>query len=274
MPPQSLLEDILEHKRRLVEEKRAFFSSLKQKFNNTQYSRYRLFSRMISQPGQVNLIAEIKKSSPSAGLIREDFDLLEIAKVFVQNKVAAISVLTEDKYFLGAPYFIKQISDQINIPLLTKDFIIDEGQIYEARFNGASAILLIVSILTDDQLKNLMEAAASVRLDCLVEVHTEGELKRALDAGAEIIGVNNRNLQTLELDPQLCETLIPKIPRGKIIVAESGFKTYHDIAKLKSLGANAVLIGETLMRERNIGKKIQELMYGRESQSQDLWHHQ
>lgn len=272
MPPQSLLEDILEHKRRLVKEKKAFFCSLKNKLDNTRYSRYRLFSRMISQPGQINLIAEIKKASPSAGLIREDFDLLEIARVFVKNKAAAISILTEDKYFLGQPYFIKQVSDEVNIPLLTKDFIIDEGQIYESRFNGASAVLLIVSLLTDDQLKNLMETAAAVKLDCLVEVHSQEELKRAIDAGADIIGVNNRNLETLELNTQICEQLIPQIPRGKIIVAESGFRTHQEIEKLKGLGANAVLIGETLMRERNIGKKIQELMYGH-AQSQDMWNH-
>lgn len=267
MPSQSLLEDILEHKRRLVKEKQAFFLSLKKKLDSTQYSRYRLFSRMISQPGQINLIAEIKKASPSAGLIRENFDLLEIARVLVENKVAAISILTEDKYFLGAPYFIKQISDQFNIPILAKDFIIDEGQILEARFNGASAVLLIVALLADEQLKSLMEVASSMRLDCLVEVHSQEELTRALDLGAQIIGVNNRNLRTLEVDISLCEKLIPQIPRDKIIVAESGFKTCQEIQKLRNLGAHAVLIGETLMREKNIGNKIQELMYGQQSQS-------
>ncbi len=268
--PQNLLEDILEHKRRLIEEKQAFFLSLKKKLENVQYSRYRLFSRMISQPGQINLIAEIKKASPSAGLIRENFDLLEIARVFVENKVAAISILTEDKYFLGGPYFIKQVSDQFNTPILTKDFIIDEGQITEARFNGASAVLLIVALLTDQQLKSLMEAASRMRLDCLVEVHSQDELSRALDAGAEIIGINNRSLHTLEVDISLCERLIPKIPKDKIIVAESGFRTCQEIQKLKSLGANAVLIGETLMREKNMGKKIQELMYGQQSSSENL----
>ena len=262
MPPHSLLEDILEHKRRLIEEKKAFFLFLRKKLENSQYSRYRLFTRMISQPGRINLISEIKKASPSAGLIRENFDLSEIAKVFVENKVAAISVLTEDKYFLGEPCFIKRISGQFNTPVLAKDFIIDEGQIYEARFNGASAVLLIVDLLTDEELKKLMAAASLVQLDCLVEVHSQDELNRALDSGAEIIGVNNRNLRTLDLDISLCEKLIPKIPKDKIIVAESGFKTYREIQKLKSLGANAVLIGEALMREQNIGKKIQELMYG------------
>lgn len=258
----SILDDILLYKRRIVEEKKPLYQSLKGRFENLQYARYHLFSRMISQAGQLNLIAEIKKASPSAGLIREDFDLLEIAQTFVENKVAALSILTEERYFLGDPYFIKEVSERVNVPILMKDFIIDEGQIYEARYFGASAVLLITAILDDAQLKHLMETAEVLRLDCLVEVHNEEELKRALGAGAEIIGINNRNLSTLDMDIRTCERLIPMIPKDKVIVAESGIKTYREIVMIKNMGAHAVLIGETLMREKDIGRKIQELMYG------------
>lgn len=260
--PSSVLEDILGHKRIQIETKRGFYASLKPKLDNTRYVRYRMFYRMISRPGHLNFIAEIKKASPSVGLIREDFDLLGIARTFVAHKVAAISILTEDKYFLGSPHFIKLVSDQFNVPILMKDFIIDEGQIYEARFNGASAVLLIVSILDDVRLKAFMKAAESLQMDALVEVHNEEELERALVAGAEIIGINNRDLLTLDLDIHTYQRLLPRIPPGKVIVGESGFKTNQDILRLKSLGAHAVLIGETLMRETDIGKKIEELRHG------------
>jgi len=255
-------EDIFHHKKRLHEQKREFFSSLKTKLGGKQASPQHSFRQSISRPGQVNLIAEIKKASPSHGIIREDFSLLDIAKTYVEHKAAAISILTEDKYFLGEPVFVKQVSDHFDVPVLTKDFIIDEGQIYEARLNGASAVLLIVALLGEGELKKLMGVATFLGLDCLVEVHDEEELKRALNCGAEIIGVNNRNLRTLEVDIHTCERIIPKIPKTKVIVAESGIKTHEEVQLLKGLGANAVLIGEAFMKEKDIGKKIQEVMYG------------
>jgi indole-3-glycerol phosphate synthase len=234
------LDDILKNKRCLLEEKKVFFSSLKEKLSKAPGAHYRLFHQTISQPGQINLIA----------------------KIYVDHKVAAISVLTEEKYFLGNPSFVKQINDRFNIPVLTKDFIIDEGQIYEARLNGASAILLIAAILNDDDLRKLREVAASLYLDCLLEVHDEEELKRAVDSGAEIIGINNRDLRTFKVDIQTCRRLIPKIPKDKVIVAESGIKSHQEVQMLKELGANAVLIGETFMRAKDIDQKIHELMDG------------
>lgn len=254
---ESFLENILEYKRGLIKEKAAFYSSLQKKAKKHQRQR---FKKAISQRGQINLIAEIKKASPSQGLVREDFDPLVIARIYARQGAAALSVLTEDKFFLGKPEFIKQISADVAIPILAKDFIIDKGQIYEAYSNGASAVLLIVAILEDDALKGLIGAASELGLDSLVEVHNEQELRRACAAGAEIIGINNRDLKTFAVDMETSKRLIPKIPKGKIIVAESGYKTFPQIQELRSLGVNAVLIGETLMKAPDIGRKVKEIM--------------
>jgi len=257
---EKFLKDILEYKRGLVEEKKAFFSSLKD--NPKKCQQPHVFKKVISRSGQINLIAEIKKASPSKGIIRKDFDPVAIAKIYNEHSAAAISVLTEDKYFFGKPEFIKQISAVVNIPVLTKDFIIDEGQIYEAASNGASAILLITAILEAPTLKSLIDVAVSLGLDCLVEVHTEEELQRACNAGAEIVGINNRDLNTFTVDVKTCARLMPKVPKGKVTVAESGYTNYKEIQELKKLGIHAVLIGETFMKEQNIGDKIKEVMYG------------
>ncbi|MBZ0165312.1 MAG: indole-3-glycerol phosphate synthase TrpC, partial [Candidatus Omnitrophica bacterium] len=205
-------------------------------------------------------IAEIKKASPSLGVIREDFDLLQIAEIYREHHAAAISVLTEDKYFLGKPAYVKKVSEYVRLPVLMKDFFIDENQIYEALVHGASAILLIAAILDDTEMKTLMRKAEELDIDCLVEVHDEQELERVLGLGAQIIGINNRNLHTFEVTLETCRQLIPKIPSGKIIVAESGIKTHDDIRELHELGAHAALIGETFMRAADIGQKISDVM--------------
>ncbi len=256
------LKKIIDYKKGLVHGKIIFYSSLKEKFEKNEYSSYAIFKKQISVPNQINLIAEIKKASPSRGLIREEFDLLSIAETYSNNQAAAISVLTEDKYFLGRPAFVKKVTDKYHVPVLAKDFFIHEGQIYEARFNGASAILLIVAILDDHTLKTLMEVSQRLDVDCLVEVHTKEELHRALECGAEIIGVNNRDLNTFEVNIQACEEIIPHIPKGKVIVAESGISSNAEIKHLKSLGVNAVLIGETFMRTDDIGSKVRDMMAG------------
>ena len=242
------LEDVVDHKRRLLREQGAFFLSLREKAHALPVREGGRFRLGISRPGWINLIAEIKKASPSAGIIK--------------NGAAAVSVLTEDKYFKGKAKYVKEVTAVVDLPVLAKDFIIDAGQIYEARLNGASAVLLIAAILSDTQLYDLRETAESMGLDCLVEVHNPEDLKRALANGAEIIGVNNRNLKTLKVDIRTCATLIPSIPKGKVIVAESGIKTHDEIKMLEGLGAHAVLIGETFMREADIGRKIDEVMRG------------
>ena len=258
------LKEIVEYKRSLLHEKKAFFASLKKKIKDDKFSRYRLFKDAISHPGQINLIAEIKKASPSRGNICEKFDLLKIAEVYVKNGAAALSVLTEDKFFLGKVPYMRRVSEHVRVPVLAKDFFIDEVQIYEAFYYQASCILLIVAILKDDEIKHLMDVASRLDLDCLVEVHDERELDRAIKAGAEIIGINNRDLHSFEVDFRTCERLIPRIPKDKIIVAESGLKTHEEIKILKSLGAHAVLIGETFLQAPDIAKKIQEVMYGKD----------
>lgn len=256
------LENIVKYKKEINAKKKGAYQRLKVTLSKNDYSRYSIFKKAISSAGKINLIAEIKKASPSKGLLRADFDVGTIANIYAKGGAAAISVLTEDKYFLGKPLYVKTVSEKVQVPVLTKDFIIDEGQIYEARLNGASAVLLIVAILTDLQIKEFLAVATALDLDCLVEVHNEEELKRALGCGAEIIGINNRNLHTFEVDLKVSETLIPQIPAGKVIVAESGIKSYEDIKRLKEAGANAVLIGETFMREEDIAKKVKDVMQG------------
>ncbi len=257
---EAFLKNILDYKNKLISEKKDFYYSLKWKAK--ERARSQVFKNALAEPGQIKLIAEIKKASPSKGLIRENFDPIAIAKIYEANHATAISVLTEDKYFKGQPEFVKQISDVVNIPILVKDFIIADGQIYEACINGASAVLLIAAILDDETLKDLIGTAASLGPDCLVEVHNEKELDRAIAAGAEIIGINNRDLLAFTVDMQTCARLIPKIPKGKIIVGESGFKEYSQVRALKEMGGHGVLIGETFMREQDIAQKIKEVLYG------------
>jgi len=256
------LKTIAQHKLELIASKKAYYENLVKNMRPTGQHRYEVFKKAISKKGQINLIAEVKKASPSAGLIREDFNATKIAEIYIKNKAAALSVLTEEKYFLGKYAYLELISENCPLPILMKDFIIHEYQIYEGLFYGASAILLIVAMLTDRQLKDLMKVAHSLGLDCLIEVHDHMELKRAINLGAEIIGVNNRHLQTLKVDLNNCLELIPQIPKGIVIVAESGLKTHEDIRKVEELGAHAVLIGETFMRSADIGTKIKEVMYG------------
>ena len=261
--PNDFLEKIIAYKKSLLTEKTAFYASLKKKIKDDKITPYALFKKAISQPGKINLIAEIKKASPSKGIIRSQFDVLSIAKAYVQNGAAAISVLTENKFFLGKPMYTRQVSENFGIPVLTKDFIIDEAQIIEAFYCNTSAILLIAAILKDEQLKRFIAYAFDLGLDCLVEVHNEEELKRALKAGAEIIGVNNRDLHTFNVDLKVSEKLISLIPKDKVIVVESGIKTHAEVKKFADLGANAVLIGETFLESPDIAVKVREVMEGK-----------
>ncbi len=256
------LEKILKDKRQRLPDQRVFLASFKKGLNKQNSNRYSVFKKSISRTGNLNLIAEIKKASPSYGVIRDDFDVVQIAKIYTQNQADALSVLTEEKYFLGNPQYVRKVQQAVPLPILVKDFIIDEIQIFLAIYNGASAVLLIVNILTDAQLRRLMTLAHSFDLDCLVEVHNKEELGRAIDQGAEIIGINHRDLHTFKVDLKVSERLIPLIPKHKVIVVESGIKSHEEIKRLKQLGAHAVLIGETFMRAPDIGAKVREIMYG------------
>ncbi|MDD5773267.1 MAG: indole-3-glycerol phosphate synthase TrpC [bacterium] len=219
----------------------------------------RNFKKAISQKDKINIIAEIKKASPSRGVIvPSDFYPDDIAKIYEKNNVSAISILTEREFFKGEIDFIPLVKKVTDIPLLRKDFIIDEYQIYQSRVYGADAILLIVRILSLQKLRDYLKLANDLSLDCLVEVHNEKEMETANAAGAEIIGINNRDLDTFTIDLATTLKLAP-LGEGKIIVSESGIKTKDDILHLKKAGVNAFLIGEALMESNDIGAKIKGL---------------
>lgn len=201
----------------------------------------------------------MQKASPSKGLIEPDFQYVNIAKEYELAGADCISVLTEPKWFLGKDEYLKEIADTVSIPCLRKDFTVDEYQIYQAKTLGASAILLICSILSEEQLRNYLQISEELGLSALVEIHDEKEAKMAIHAGARIIGVNNRNLKDFTVDTGNSQRLRELIPESILFVSESGVKNANDIAKLREIGADAVLIGETLMRARNKKDKLQEL---------------
>ncbi len=198
--------------------------------------------------GKVSLIAEVKKASPSAGVIVESFDPLAIAENYARAGVEAISVLTDEKFFQGDLRYLDLIRQAVPQPLLRKDFILDPLQIMEAAAAGADAILLIVAALDQEQIAALLETAATYQLDALVEVHTLAELDRALETPAQIIGINNRNLATFEVELSVTEKLSEQVPEEIVLVSESGIRTAQDLARIKACGVDAVLIGEALMR--------------------------
>jgi indole-3-glycerol phosphate synthase len=209
----------------------------------------------------VSVIAEIKKASPSKGLIRPDFDHMAIAEEYSKCGIQAMSVLTEPEYFKGDLSFVSDITKKFDIPVLRKDFVVDEYQIYEAKLAGADAILLIMAALNDNEYKQFHRLADELELDVLVETHNAEEVKRAVEYGT-IIGVNNRNLQTFEEDITTCERLLPLIPNGKVKVAESAVRTHDDFKYLQSLNFDAALIGEAFMRERDVKAAVDRLRYG------------
>lgn len=207
----------------------------------------------------IRIIAEVKKASPSKGIIKEDFDPLSIAQEYAQNGANAISVLTEPHFFKGDLEYLTGIRRYVQTPLLRKDFIVDKYQIVEALVYGADFILLIAKALSKKELQELYDYALHVGLEVLVEIHDKEDLKKAMACGAHIIGINHRNLETFEMDMNLCHELIPMIPNGKIIVAESGVSDQAIIKELSEAGADAFLIGEHFMRQNNIGLEVQKL---------------
>jgi len=208
-------------------------------------------------PNKLGLIAEVKKASPSAGVIDPNFDAVRQAKRYLEGGASCLSILTDEKYFQGSLSYLTQISKFSDAPLLRKDFTIHEIQIHEASVSGADAILLIVAALDDDTLRRLYDEAKSLMLDVLVEVHDLPEMERALDLGADLIGVNNRNLKTFEVDLETTARLADEVPDDVILVSESGIKNLTDGMKVLEYGANAVLIGETLMRADDPSREIE-----------------
>ncbi len=212
--------------------------------------------RIMSESGGTALITEVKKGSPSKGIIRADFDPVDIAVSYEKGGATCLSVLTDEQYFYGHLRYLWDIREQVSLPLLRKDFIIDPYQVVEARVAGADAILLIAAALEDDMLQELAELATSLQLDTLLEVHDADELERALILPVDLIGINNRNLSTFVTDLAVSEQLAGRIPKQQLAVAESGINNRADIERLQAAGAGAFLIGESLMREDDIEAKL------------------
>ncbi|OGW94255.1 MAG: hypothetical protein A3I73_00455 [Omnitrophica bacterium RIFCSPLOWO2_02_FULL_45_16] len=255
-----ILSRIIEDKARVVEEARRAKpqEDLIREIKNISVKSQ--FKKNISRPHHINLIAEIKKASPSKGILRGDFNPVKIAITYQANGASAISVLTDERFFEGKLEHIKKVRGNVSIPILRKDFFIDEYQIYETVEAGAEAILLICEILSIAELTKFYNLAIELGLDCLVEVHNEEDIEKALAVNAAIIGINNRDLHTFKVDLGVTQRLIRLIPQNKIIVSESGIKCYEDIMFLKSLGVNAVLIGEAFMEADDIASKMREMM--------------
>lgn len=261
--PRDVLAEIVAHKKEEIAAARSARPVDALKNGDGKRGAPRSFYQSLCGPG-LALIAEIKKASPSGGLLREDFDPKQIAKIYEGVHASALSVLTDEKYFQGSLGYLADVRQAAALPILRKDFIVDEYQIHEAAHAGADAILLIVACLDDRQLRGFRETAEAIGLDALVEVHGEEELMRARHSGAKIIGINNRNLRTLHTELDTTFRLLsywPKCDReGVIIVSESGIKTPEDIHALAKAGVNAVLIGETFMRSPDIAAKVREVM--------------
>lgn len=218
------------------------------------------FFEALTKKEAVQVIAEVKKASPSAGELRANFEPVSIAKSYQDNGAAAVSVLTDDKFFKGRLEYLQQIREEIALPLLRKDFFLQPYQVIEAKAYGASAILLIVAILSNEQISELYAAAREHHLDCLLEVHNATELERALAIEPRIVGVNNRNLATFEVDVATTEKLLALIPSEVVLVSESGIQTRQQVEQLGSFGVDAVLVGSSLMQQQDIGRGLRELV--------------
>lgn len=269
----TILQTIIEEKKREIArlpERTVSAPELKAAMQS-QYARRDFVAALRhSRNGSMALIAEVKKASPSAGLICPDFDPVRIAKEYEKAGASCLSVLTDEKFFQGSLDYLKQIRKAVKLPLLRKDFIIDGRQILEAIEWGADAILLIVAILTDAQLKEFHSLATDAGLAVLVETHDEAELDRALAAGCELIGVNNRDLKNFKVDLGTTERLVARMRASStnrplplsspLVVAESGINTRADVERMARAGAQAILVGESLMKHGNIGVKVRELI--------------
>ena len=254
-----MLSEIIAKKRKEVEQKKKSLplSTLKERIARREASLD--FAHALSGVS-IRLIAEVKQASPSRGLLCPNFNPIALAKTYAQGGAAAISVLTEANYFQGSIEHLAAIREAVRLPLLRKDFIFDPYQIYESAAYGADALLLIVAILSQEQLEELLSLSQSLGLSCLVEVHNESEVERALLSGAKIIGINNRDLNTLTVDISTTRRLRPLIPLERIVVSESGISSRGDIQKLKEWGVNAALVGEALVTAGDIPTKMKELI--------------
>ena len=253
------LAEIISHKRQEIEpliqraEKLRYAALERNEFKS-------LASAINVSSDRLGLIAEVKKASPSAGIIAQNFDPVSQAKKYADAGASAISVLTDEKYFKGKLEYLIQIQQVVDVPVLRKDFIIHESQIYETSVAGADAILLIVAALSQEDLERLFDCANAYQLEVLMEVHDLPELERALETDVKIIGVNNRNLKTFEVDLKNTESISEEVPEDILFVSESGIKTPQDASLVASWGADAVLVGETLMRTDDVASTVKDIM--------------
>lgn len=259
-----ILETIAQSNRELYNEiqKKISLEEIKEKAFSKEINNDFPFEKALAKK-DISYICEVKKASPSKGIIAEDFPYVQIAKDYENAGASAISVLTEPKWFKGSNDYLKEISENVKIPILRKDFTVCEYQIYEAKVIGASAVLLICALLDTETIREWIKICDSVGLSALVEAHTEEEVYSAIKAGARVIGVNNRNLKDFTVDLSTCTKLRGLVPKEILFVGESGIKTPDDIEKLRQAGVNGVLIGETLMRSEN-KKKALEILNGKE----------
>ena len=254
------LERVIVEKRREVEHRRGQIPENFLRELASKRSAARRFADALRSSPNISIIAEMKKASPSAGMLRDDYDVQKIARSYAANGAAAFSVLTDEKYFQGNLEHLQSVSRLNLLPVLRKDFIIDSYQILEARAYGADAILLIVAALSKEDLAGLKSTSDELGMDSLIEVHSEEELETALQVGAQLIGINNRNLKTLKTSLETTERLAPLVPRDRVCVSESGISSKADVVRLAACGIHAVLVGTHLMRHQHPGQALAELV--------------
>ena len=258
----TILDTIVQDKKAELEEakQKTPLKTLKSRITNLPQVRDFAGALTAETKSSVRIIAEVKKASPSKGILCQQFDPVAIARAYRDGGAAAVSVLTEKNYFQGSLEYLRAIKEAIALPVLRKDFIFDPYQLYESRAHGADAVLLIAVMLSEELLAELLQLSRALSLFHLVEVHDQHDLQKALAAGAEIIGINNRDLKTFVTDIRTTIDLMPTIPEDKIVVSESGISSRQDIKQLTDAGVDAFLIGETLMKEINPGIKLRELI--------------
>ncbi len=257
-----VLDEILAQKKKEVRQAKEKVSGEEIITKTVGLPRRRDFKSAIAKPGQISLIAEIKKASPTRGIIREDFDPVEIARIYQDSGAQALSVLTDEQFFKGSLQYLEQVRKVVAIPILRKDFIIDDYQIYQSFLAGADAVLLIAAVLSKDKIASLSSIADGLGMSSIVEIHSAEDLSKIEKLNIQIVGINNRDLTSFKTDFGATERLIKLLPKDKVIISESGIKTSQDVKRLKNLGVKAVLIGEVFMASADISGKIKEIMRG------------
>ncbi len=264
LPIPSILQEILAHKRQEVERRKLAVPLQILEEKVAEAPPPRSFLDPLRGPGPIRLIAEVKKASPSRGIIRENFDPIEIARIYQAEGASAISVLTDERYFQGRLEYLTQIRHAVDLPVLRKDFVIELYQIYEARAAGADAVLLIAECLDQPTLSYLFQKILALGMTPLVEVHDPENVERVVELPAPLIGINNRNLRTFAVDLEHTLRLLDKIPPDRVVVSESGIRTAEDLRRLAAAGVHAVLVGESLMLAPDIAQAVRRLLAGRE----------